>query len=144
MIDFREVIKGLSTVQLKAIRQVLVSGAEVVAERKYANADGSKRLKALAAENEQLKKANAQLKKIESRRQALSEIGLDLEDDRGYWLELNDATFRFVVNKFAETIEKELALSSEKGMQVPALTSEPELDTVDAVREGLKDLKRNG
>jgi len=141
MIDFREVIKGLSTVQLKAIRQVLVGGAEAMAERKYANADGSKRLKALAAENERLKKANA-------RREIVEAEGLEWDED--YWMSFDDGAFSYFLNLFIEQrakAEKELTLSERtRSIKVPALISERELNAIDACREGFAELKnrRNG
>lgn len=137
MIDFREVIRGLSTVQLKAIRQVIVSGAEVVAERKYANADGSKLLKALAAENEQLKKANARSDIVEAE-------GLGWDED--YWMSFDDGAFDYFLNLFVKQ-GKELALSERTcSIKVPALISERELNAIDTCREGFAELKdrRNG
>lgn len=141
MIDFREVIRGLSTVQLKAIRQILVSGAEGVAGREYANTDGSKRLKALAAENERLKRANA-------RREIVEAEGLEWDTD--YWMSFDDGAFNYFLNLFIEQrvkVEKELALSEKtRSIKVPALIAERELNAIDACREGFAELKnrRNG
>jgi len=122
-------LKELSTPQLKAIRQVLVGGS-------LATADSS--------EVKRLRKENAQLKKIEQRRSVIAEIGLDLDDDRNYWLGLDDSTFKFVVGKMAE-LQKEVALSERtfNSIKVPALTSTINLDPVVIVREGLRN-RRNG
>jgi hypothetical protein len=132
----------IPTSQLKAIRQILVAGAEATAERKYADADGSKALKKLTAENEKLRKVN-------QRRNAIEQAGL--EWDEPYFMSFSDAHFIITLNKLSEAMreaEKEVAIASRtRSMKIPNLIGMPELDAVSTVREHFKEMRdrrRNG
>ena len=117
--------------ELVEIRNILMYGAKAYAEN---------------TDLKRLKYENAQLKKIDHRRSVLSAIGIDIDEDRDYWLSLDDDTFRFVVGKMID-IRKEVALAEKtQSIKVPALISEQELNTLDIVREGLTNLRnrRNG
>ena len=123
----------IPTPELKEIRNILM-----YVVKGYASRDNS--------ELKRLKYENAQLKKIDHRRSVLSEIDIDIDEDRDYWLSLDDNTFNFVVGKMID-IRKEVALAEKtQSIRVPALISEQQLNTLDIVREGLANLKnrRNG
>lgn len=124
----------MPTLELIEIKNILMYGV-----KGYAS-------KSENAELKRLKDENVQLKKTTQRRSVLAEIGIDIEEDRAYWLSLDDATFSFVVGKMAN-IHKEVALAEKtQSIKVPALISEQELNTLDTVREGFADLRnrRNG
>jgi hypothetical protein len=117
----------IPTAELVEIRSILTYGL-----RGYASKEN--------AELKRLKYENAQLKKINDRRSVLAAIGIDIDEDRDYWLSLDDATFNFVVGKMVD-IRKEVALAEKtQSIKVPAL------NTLDTVRQGLANLKnrRNG
>ncbi len=121
----------LSVPQLRAIRTILVDGSIASAETKKA-----KRLKQLEAEN-------AELKRKETRRGVLADIGIDIDDDESYWLGLSDSQFNFVVEK-CSGIKKETAIASTTmTMKIPQIWTEPVRNTYETVREGLK-ARRNG
>lgn len=124
-------LKQLSVSQLKAIRAILAGGSMASAETKKA-----KEFKKLQAEN-------AELKRKESRRAVLTDIGIDIDDDESYWLSLSDSLFEFVVKK-CSGVKKETAIASAtKTMKIPQVGTDPVLNTYEAVREGLK-ARRNG
>jgi len=124
----------IPTAELREIRNILAYGLKAYSSKRE------------NAELKRLKHENAQLKKINDRRLVLAEIGVDIDEDRDYWLSLDDATFNFVVGKMID-IHKEVVLAERtQSIKVPALISERELNTLDIVREGLANLKnrRNG
>ncbi len=124
-------LKQLSVSQLKAIRAILTDGSMASAETKKA-----KEFKKFQAEN-------AELKRKESRRAVLTDIGIDIDDDESYWLSLSDSLFNFVVKK-CSGIKKETAIASTTmTMKIPQVGTDPVLNTYEAVREGLK-ARRNG
>lgn len=142
--DFKEVIKGLSTVQLRAIRQILVGGDLATANKhdKLATAYDDKKLKKIEAENKQLRKVN-------QRRDAIEQAGL--EWDESYFMSFSDAHFIITLNKLSEAMkeaEKELAIASRtRSMKIPNLIGMPELNAVETVREHFKEMRghrRNG
>lgn len=128
----------IPTLELLEIRNILKYGAKAYAS-KYADADGGKRLKALADENEQLKKVNA-------RRDVLEAAGLEWDED--YWMSFDDGAFNYFLNLFIEQrvkVEKELALSERtRSIKVPVLIAERELNAIDACRQGFAELKNRG
>ena len=124
-------LSSLSVPQLLAIRTILSDGSIATAEIKKA-----KEFKRLQAEN-------AELKRKESRRAVLADIGIDIDDDESYWLSLSDSLFNFVVKK-CSGIKKETAIASTTmTMKIPQVGTEPVLNTYETVREGLK-ARRNG
>ena len=124
-------LKQLSVPQLKAIRTILTDGSIANAETKKA-----KEFKKLAAEN-------AELRKKDSRRAVLTDIGIDIDDDESYWLSLSDSLFNFVVKK-CSAVKTEVAIASTTmTMKIPQVGAEPVLNTYETVREGLK-ARRNG
>ena len=121
----------LSVPQLKAIRTILTDGSIASAETKKA-----KEFKRLQAEN-------AELKRKDSRRAVLADIGIDIDDDESYWLSLSDSQFNFVVEK-CSGIKEEIAIASATmTMKIPQVGTDPVLNTYETVREGLK-ARRNG
>ena len=135
----------LSTPTLKAIRRVLVDGATATASR-YADADGTKRLKALAAENEQLKRLNERRKMLEDAE--VAEV-FDFNNDANYILSFSDDNFKTLIGKLVDQkveTQRELSLAERtKSIKVPNLIGS-QLSAVDEVRAGFKALrnKRNG
>ena len=123
----------IPTPELTEIRNILMYGVKGYATKEN-------------AELKRLKYENAQLKKVDHRRSVLSAIDIDIDEDKDYWLSLDDDTFNFVVGKMID-IHKEVALAEKtNSIRVPALISERELNTLDIVREGLANLRnrRNG
>ena len=121
----------IPTPELLEIKKILQYGARTYASR------------AENAELKHLRKENAQLRKIEQRRSILADIGIDIEEDRPYWLSLSDATFNFVVGKMAD-IRKEVAIAeATRSIKIPNLVAEPELSAYEQVRQGLAERKRN-
>lgn len=126
MLDLSQV----PTAELREIRNVLKFGAKAYASRA---GDEARRL---AVEN-------AELRKKESRRAVLTDIGIDIDDDESYWLGLSDSLFDFVVGK-CSGIKKETAIASTTmTMKIPQVGTEPVLNTYETVREGLR-ARRNG
>jgi len=124
-------LSSLSVPQLLAIRTILSDGSIATAETKKA-----KRLKQLEAEN-------AELKRKESRRAVLADIGIDIDDDESYWLSLSDSLFNFVVKKCSE-IETEVAIASTThSIKIPPMISQRELSVLDTVRQGFAE-RKNG
>lgn len=122
-------LSELTTPQLLAIRQVLVSGSIASAETKKV-----KRLKQLEAEN-------AELKRKESRRAVLDGIGIDIDDDEKYWLGLSDSLFEFVVRKCSE-VKTEVAIAERtQSLKIPPMISQRELSTIDTIRQGFNEIK---
>ena len=93
------------------------------------------------AELKRLKQENAQLKKINDRSSALAEIGVDIDEDRDYWLSLDDDKFSFVVGKMIDILKETALAEKTQSIRVPALLSAQELNTLDVVRQGLANLK---
>jgi len=124
-------LSSLSVPQLLAIRTILSDGSIATAETAKA-----KRLKQLEAEN-------AELKRKDSRRAVLADIGIDIDDDESYWLSLSDSLFNFVVRKCSEVKTEVAIASTTMTMKIPQLGAEPVLNTYEIVREGLK-ARRNG
>lgn len=123
-------LSQVPTAELREIRNVLKFGAKAYASR------AGDEVRRLAAEN-------AELRKKESRRAVLADIGIDIDDDEKYWLGLSDSLFDFVVKK-CSGIKKETAIASTTmTMKIPQLGIEPVLNTYETVREGLK-ARRNG
>ena len=124
----------IPTPELIEIRNILKYGVRAYASKRE------------NAELKRLKYENAQLKKIDHRRSVLAAIDIDIDEDKDYWLSLDDDTFNFVVGKIID-IRKEVALAEKtQSIRIPALISERELNTLDVIREGLANLKnrRNG
>lgn len=123
-------ISKIPTPELREIRNVLKYGAKAYASRA---GDEARRL---AAEN-------VELRKKDSRRAVLADIGIDIDDDESYWLSLSDSLFNFVVKK-CSGIKKETAIASTTmTMKIPQVGAESVLNTYETVREGLK-ARRNG
>jgi len=124
----------IPTPELIEIKNILKYGVTAYASRRE------------DAELKRLKYENSQLKKINDKRSILSTIGIDIDEDRDYWLSLDDDTFNFVVGKMID-VRKELALAERtQSISVPAVVSAQQLSTLDIVREGLANLRnrRNG
>jgi len=124
----------IPTPELIEIKNILMCGVTAYASKRE------------NAELKRLKYENSQLKKINHRRSVLSAIDIDIDENRDYWLSLDDATFSFVVGKMVD-IRKEVALAEKtQSIKVPALISQQELNTLDIVREGFSNLRnrRNG
>ena len=124
-------LSKVSTPQLLEIRRILTGGVLAESETKKA-----KRLKQLEAEN-------AELKRKDSRRAVLADIGIDIDDDESYWLSLSDSLFNFVVKKCSEVRTEVAIASTTMTMKIPQVGTEPVLNTYETVREGLK-ARRNG
>ena len=127
-------LSKVTTPQLLEIRRILASGVEATAETAKA-----KRLKQLEAEN-------AELKRKESRRAVLADIGIDINDDLNYWLGLSDSLFEFVVGK-CSSIKTEVAIAERTmSLKIPPIISERELSMIDTIREGFSEIRnrRNG
>ena len=124
-------LSKVPTPQLLEIRRILQGGVLAESETKKA-----KEFKRLQAEN-------AELKRKESRRVVLADIGIDIDDDESYWLSLSDSLFEFVVKK-CSGIKKETAIATTTmTMKIPQLGTDPVLNNYEVVREGLK-ARRNG
>ena len=124
-------LKQLSVPQLNAIRAILADGSIATAETKKA-----KRLKQLEAEN-------AELKRKDSRRAVLADIGIDIDDDEIYWLSLSDSLFNFVVMKCSEVKTEVAIASTTHSLKIPPIISQRELSVLDTVRQGFAE-RKNG
>lgn len=126
-------ISKIPTPELREIRNVLKYGAKAYASRA---GDEARRL---AAEN-------AELRKKDSRRAVLADIGIDIDDDESYWLGLSDSLFEFVVGK-CSAIKTEVAIAERtQSLKIPPIISARELNTIDTIRQGFNEIKdrRNG
>jgi len=129
MLDLSQV----PTAELREIRNVLKFGAKAYASRA---GDEARRL---AAEN-------AELRKKDSRRAVLADIGIDIDDDESYWLSLSDSLFEFVVKKCSE-VKTEVAIAERtQSLKIPPIISERELSVLDTIRQGFNEIRdrRNG
>lgn len=130
--EFRDFIITLSTPQLRAIRQVLVSGAK-------ANAEETVTVK-------NLQKALANLKHEKRWRAIVESYGLEFDNPK-YWLSFKtESELRWICNKLA-TAKTEAANAEVKNtLRIPPIFVGEKLGTKDAVRQGFADMKtrRNG
>jgi hypothetical protein len=128
----------LSTPQLLAIRKILVGGVPAEAS-KYADADGSKKLKKLEAENKELKREKRWKEIVES---------YDLEfDDPAYWLDFaTEDHLRWVCNRISTAkaeAEREAALAeATRSMKIPPIIGD-QRSAFEILRDGFKE-RRNG
>lgn len=126
MIDLSKV----PTPELREMRNVLKYGAKAYASRA---GDEARRL---AAEN-------AELRKKDSRRAVLADIGIDIDDDEKYWLGLSDSLFEFVVRKCSEVKTEVAIASTTHSIKIPPIISQRELSVFDTVRQGFAE-RKNG
>ncbi len=124
-------ISKIPTPQLLAIRRILTGGVLAESETKKA-----KELKILRAENTRLKRLN-------DRRAVLDRFDEDIDSDLEYWLNLDDKTFQFVVEKMKD-IEVECTIAEKtNSIKIPPMISQRELSLLDTVRQGFAE-RKNG
>ena len=89
---------------------------------------------------------NAELKRKDSRRAVLTDIGIDIDDDESYWLSLSDSLFNFVVKKCSEVKTEVAIASTTHSIKLPPMISQCELSLLDTVRQGFNEIRdrRNG
>ena len=126
-------LSQVPTAELREIRNVLKFGAKAYTSRA---GDEARRL---AAEN-------AELRKKESRRAVLADIGIDIDDDEKYWLGLSDSMFEFVVMKCSEVKTGVAIASATNSIKIPPIISQRELSIIDTIRQGFNEVRdrRNG
>ena len=121
-------ISKIPTPELREIRNVLKFGAKAYASRA---GDEARRL---AAEN-------AELRKVNQRRDLVESAGLDWDSD--YWMSLNDKTFNFVLEKMRQ-VKTEVAIAERtQSLKIPPIISQHELSVLDTVRQGFAE-RKNG
>jgi len=122
MIDLSKV----PTPELREIRNVLKFGAKA-----YASKAGDE-ARRLAAEN-------AELHKVNQRRDLVESAGLDW--DSNYWMSLDDKTFDFVLEKMQQ-VKTEVAIAERtQSLKIPPIISVRELNTIDTIRQGFNEIK---
>lgn len=88
-----------------------------------------------------LKEENAQLKKVNERRDVVESAGLDWDSD--YWMSLDDKTFEFVLQKMTQVRTEVAIASTTHSLKIPPLISQRELSVLDTVRQGFAE-RKNG
>ena len=116
-------LSTMSTTQLSGLRQILTSG----------------QLATASDEVKRLKRENAQLKKLDKRRDAVESAGL--EWDSNYFMSLDDKTFNFVLEKMLQ-VKTEVAIAERtQSLKIPPIISVRELNTIDTIRQGFNEIK---
>ncbi len=119
-------ISKIPTSELREIRNILKYGAKASASRA---GDEARRL---AAEN-------AELRKVNQRRNLVESSGLDW--DSNYWMSLDDKTFNFVLEKMQQ-VKTEVAIAERaQSLKIPPIISVRELNTIDTIRQGFNEIK---
>ena len=121
-------LSQVPTAELREIRNVLKFGAKA-----YASKAGD-----LARE---LRAENAQLKKVNERRDVVESAGLDWDSD--YWMSLDDKTFEFVLDKMTQVRTEVAIASTTHSIKIPPIISQRELSVLDTVRQGFTE-RKNG
>lgn len=88
-----------------------------------------------------LKEENAQLKKVNERRDVVESAGLDWDSD--YWMSLDDKTFEFVLQKMTQVRTEVAIASTTHSVKIPPIISQRELSVLDMVRQGFAE-RKNG
>ncbi|MFC1955783.1 hypothetical protein ACFLWZ_04555 [Chloroflexota bacterium] len=127
-------LNTIPTKQLRAIHQILAGGNLAVAESK---------------EVSRLRSENAELKRLQTRRDAVEGAGFDW-DDPEYWMSFSDEHFEMTLSLFIrhkQRVERELSIAeATNSIRIPQIMTYQELNALDTVRCGLGEMKhrRNG
>ncbi len=121
-------ISKIPTSELREIRNVLKYGAKAYASR------AGDEVRRLATEN-------AELRKVNQRKDLVESAGLDWDSD--YWMPLDDKTFGFVLEKMRQ-VKTEVAIAERtQSLKIPPIISQHELSVLDTVRQGFAERKND-
>lgn len=106
--------------------------------------DQKEELESLRTFKKETDEAAERAEKLKTVKAQLDAAGIkaDLDDDAevSYWLDMSEESLKKTIAKLSE-IKKGAAASA--SIKVPQLTGDPEDDTVNTVRKGLKDMKKD-
>ncbi len=117
-------IKSLTTNQLLAIRSILTDG-----EVAFAN-------KSETAELKELREYKTRNQTLNERRVMLAEMGIDIEEDQTYWVELTPAMFDFVCHTLATRCH---GTAQAETIKIPRMVSPPKKNAFETALRGLRE-----